>query len=56
MASIVPLLLYMCTRHLHPTLPLNIPSIQAKIVRQETTNIDALYDRKRKQVEIQKKM
>lgn len=29
---------------------------QAKIVRQETTNIDALYARKRKQVEIQKKM
>lgn len=31
-------------------------TVQAKIVRQETTNIDALYSRKRKQVEIQKKM
>lgn len=29
---------------------------KAKIVRQETTNIDALYSRKRKQVEIQKKI
>ena len=29
---------------------------QGKIVRQETTNIDGQYERKRKQVEIQKKM
>jgi hypothetical protein len=29
---------------------------QGKIVRQESTNIDALYERKRKQANIQKKM
>lgn len=29
---------------------------QGKIVRQETSNIDAQYERKRKQTEIQKKM
>jgi hypothetical protein len=29
---------------------------QGKIVRQESTNIDALYERKRKQADIQKKM
>lgn len=29
---------------------------QGKIVRQETTNIDAQYERKRKQTQIQKKM
>lgn len=36
--------------------PRLLSAAQGKIVRQETTNIDAQYERKRKQTQIQKKM
>lgn len=43
-------------RSLNPKLTRGLFKLQGKIVRQESTNIDANLERKKKQVEIEKKM